>query len=55
MAGLQTGASSPQSALPTGTSAPQLTHVDAGLQPGSSAPTSTSTSAAQPNPAPIHQ
>jgi hypothetical protein len=38
VAGLQTGASSPQPTLPTGTSAPQLTHVDAGLQPGSSAP-----------------
>src|SRR6266403_1549093 len=35
-------------ALPTGTSAPQPTHVEAAPRPGSSAPTPTST--AQPNP-----
>ena len=53
VAGLQTGASSPLSAIPAGTSAPQLTHVETGLQPSSSAPQPAST--AQPNPEAIHQ
>ncbi len=53
VADLQIGASVPQSPLPAGTSAPQPTHVEAGLQPGSSAPQPASTTA-QPNPEPIH-